>query len=68
LHESYQTSVAAGNGAAPGIVAGQMDEMDETGSDQPGTADASLDLDALPVGDRCRLFNFTGRDDHLAYL
>src|ERR1700684_2255057 len=28
----------------------------------------SLDLDALAVSDRFRLFNFTRRDDHLAYL
>ncbi len=38
------------------------------GADQPGTAQASLDLDALAVSDRFRLFNFTRRDDHLAYL
>ena len=32
-------------------------------------ADASaLDLDALAVSDRLRLFNFTRRDDHVAYL
>ena len=29
---------------------------------------SSLDLDALAVSDRFRLFNFTRRDDHLAYL
>ena len=45
-----------------------MDGTDETGRDQPGTAQASLDLDALAVSDRFRLFNFTRRDDHLAYL
>jgi uncharacterized protein (TIGR02677 family) len=28
----------------------------------------ALDLDALAVGDRFRLFNFTRRDDHVAYL
>ncbi len=28
----------------------------------------ALDLDALAVSDRFRLFNFTRRDDHLAYL
>src|ERR1700745_1968937 len=33
----------------------------------PGERDA-LDLDALAVSDRFRLFNFTRRDDHLAYL
>jgi uncharacterized protein (TIGR02677 family) len=27
-----------------------------------------VDLDALAVGDRFRLFNFTRRDDHVAYL
>jgi uncharacterized protein (TIGR02677 family) len=32
-----------------------------------GTAD-SYDLDALAVSDRFRLFNFTRRDDYLAYL
>src|ERR1700728_1128320 len=45
-----------------------MDGTGETGHDQPGTAQASLDLDALAVSDRFRLFNFTRRDDHLAYL
>ena len=28
----------------------------------------SLDLDALAVSDRFRLFNFTRRDDHVGYL
>jgi uncharacterized protein (TIGR02677 family) len=28
----------------------------------------ALDLDALAIGDRFRLFNFTRRDDHIAYL
>src|SRR5690242_21767026 len=28
----------------------------------------SLDLDVLAVSDRFRLFNFTRRDDHVAYL
>jgi uncharacterized protein (TIGR02677 family) len=45
-----------------------MDGTDDTGRGQPGTAQASLDLDALAVSDRFRLFNFTRRDDHLAYL
>ena len=36
------------------------------GTDQY-TTDA-LDLDALAVSDRFRLFNFTRRDDHVAYL
>jgi uncharacterized protein (TIGR02677 family) len=42
-----------------------MDEIDGNGRD-PGRD--SLDLDALAVSDRFRLFNFTRRDDHLAYL
>ena len=45
-----------------------MDGTGETGRSQPETAQASLDLDALAVSDRFRLFNFTRRDDHLAYL
>ena len=45
-----------------------MDGTAETGRSQPETAQASLDLDALAVSDRFRLFNFTRRDDHLAYL
>ena len=45
-----------------------MEGTDEIGHDGPGTAQASLDLDALAVSDRFRLFNFTRRDDHLAYL
>jgi uncharacterized protein (TIGR02677 family) len=45
-----------------------MDGTDENGRAAPETAHASLDLDALAVGDRFRLFNFTRRDDHLAYL
>ena len=45
-----------------------MDGWDETGRDQPGASQASLDLDAPAVSDRFRLFNFTRRDDHLAYL
>src|ERR1700730_11920191 len=38
---------------------------------QDGSAElerSSLDLDALAVSDRFRLFNFTRRDDHVAYL
>ena len=42
-----------------------MDEQGENGRD-PGRD--SLHLDALAVSDRFRLFNFTRRDDHLAYL
>jgi uncharacterized protein (TIGR02677 family) len=38
-----------------------MDGTDEYPAD-------SLDLDALAVSDRFRLFNFTRRDDHVAYL
>jgi uncharacterized protein (TIGR02677 family) len=45
-----------------------MDGTAEAGRSQPETAQASLDLDALAVSDRFRLFNFTRRDDHLAYL
>jgi uncharacterized protein (TIGR02677 family) len=45
-----------------------MDGTEEIGHDGPGRAQASLDLDALAVSDRFRLFNFTRRDDHLAYL
>ncbi|HEX3712977.1 MAG TPA: TIGR02677 family protein [Trebonia sp.] len=45
-----------------------MDGTDETGQEHPGAAHVSLDLDALAVSDRFRLFNFTRRDDHLAYL
>ena len=41
-------------------------------ADQTADADrgerTSLDLDALAVSDRFRLFNFTRRDDHVAYL
>lgn len=66
--DSYQISVAARGNAGAGIVSRQMDGTDETGYDRPGTAQASLDLDALAVSDRFRLFNFTRRDDHLAYL
>jgi len=35
---------------------------------EPGDAHSSLDLDALAVSDRFLLFNFTRRDDHVAYL
>jgi uncharacterized protein (TIGR02677 family) len=45
-----------------------MDGTDENGRIAPETAHASLDLDALAVSDRFLLFNFTRRDDHLAYL
>ncbi|MBO0805618.1 MAG: DUF2397 domain-containing protein [Nocardiopsaceae bacterium] len=41
--------------------------MTEPGGDGEGRRD-SLDLDALAVSDRFRLFNFTRRDDHVAYL
>jgi uncharacterized protein (TIGR02677 family) len=33
-----------------------------------GADSSALDLDALAVSDRLRLFNFTRRDDHVAYL
>jgi len=42
-----------------------MDEIDGNGRTHGRD---SLDLDALAVSDRFRLFNFTRRDDHLAYL
>jgi uncharacterized protein (TIGR02677 family) len=42
-----------------------MDEIDGNGRTQGRD---SLDLDALAVSDRFRLFNFTRRDDHIAYL
>ena len=42
-----------------------MDSRDENGRD-PGRD--SLHLDAFAVSDRFRLFNFTRRDDHVAYL
>jgi uncharacterized protein (TIGR02677 family) len=45
-----------------------MNGPNQTGRSQPETAHASLNLDALAVSDRFRLFNFTRRDDHLAYL
>ena len=43
----------------------------EDGQTEDGAAVAqrnSLDLDALAVSDRFRLFNFTRRDDHVGYL
>src|ERR671924_36778 len=43
-----------------------MADQTENGADR-GERN-SLDLDALAVSDRFRLFNFTRRDDHLAYL
>ncbi|MGH3169606.1 MAG: DUF2397 family protein, partial [Trebonia sp.] len=45
--------------------------MTEPGSEAAGADQGrrdSLDLDALAVSDRFRLFNFTRRDDHVAYL
>jgi uncharacterized protein (TIGR02677 family) len=41
---------------------------DQTGDGTDRGERNSLDLDALAVSDRFRLFNFTRRDDHLAYL
>jgi len=41
---------------------------DQTGDDADPNERNSLDLDALAVSDRFRLFNFTRRDDHVAYL
>src|SRR5215469_5742742 len=43
-----------------------MADQASAGAD-PGGRD-SLDLDSLAVSDRFRLFNFTRRDDHVAYL
>src|ERR1700746_4155309 len=43
-----------------------MADQTEDGADQGQRS--SLDLDALAVSDRFRLFNFTRRDDHIAYL
>ena len=41
---------------------------DQTGDSTDRGERNSLDLDALAVSDRFRLFNFTRRDDHVAYL
>ena len=41
---------------------------DQTGDGADRGERKSLDLDALAVSDRFRLFNFTRRDDHVAYL
>jgi hypothetical protein len=43
-----------------------MAEWSADGADRGGRS--SLDLDALAVSDRFRLFNFTRRDDQVAYL
>jgi uncharacterized protein (TIGR02677 family) len=42
--------------------------MTELIGDAASTTRSSLDLDALAVSDRFLLFNFTRRDDHVAYL
>jgi uncharacterized protein (TIGR02677 family) len=42
--------------------------VDQTGDGAERGERNSLDLDALAVSDRFRLFNFTRRDDHVAYL
>jgi uncharacterized protein (TIGR02677 family) len=42
--------------------------VDQTGNGADRSERNSLDLDALAVSDRFRLFNFTRRDDHVAYL
>jgi len=59
----------------PGTICGrgQAEIRDQTMADQVSEGvdrgeRNSLDLDALAVGDRFRLFNFTRRDDHVAYL
>src|SRR6266487_6952381 len=41
---------------------------DQTGDGADRGERNALDLDALAVSDRFRLFNFTRRDDHVAYL
>src|SRR6201997_507340 len=41
---------------------------DQTGNSADRSERNSLDLDALAVSDRFLLFNFTRRDDHVAYL
>ena len=41
---------------------------DQTGDGTDRGEPTSLDLDALAVSDRFRLFNFTRRDDHVVYL
>ena len=41
---------------------------DQTGEGADPVGRSSLDLDSLAVSDRFRLFNFTRRDDHVAYL
>src|SRR5580693_10162004 len=41
---------------------------DQTGDGTDRGERNSLDLDALAISDRFRLFNFTRRDDHVAYL
>jgi uncharacterized protein (TIGR02677 family) len=43
-----------------------MADQTEDGADRGERS--SLDLDALAVSDRFRLFNFTRRDEHVAYL
>ncbi len=46
---------------------GQAAERQTAEGADPGGR-SSLDLDSLAVTDRLRLFNFTRRDDHVAYL
>ena len=43
-------------------------DVDDEGSRAADGGRSSLDLDALAVSDRFLLFNFTRRDDHVAYL
>jgi uncharacterized protein (TIGR02677 family) len=43
-------------------------DVDDEGSRSADGGRSSLDLDALAVSDRFLLFNFTRRDDHVAYL
>src|SRR5215468_3480837 len=67
------------NGGPPGGAArhyrlsgyrASMTELAEPGQEgqRGAAARSSLDLDALAVSDRFLLFNFTRRDDHVAYL
>jgi uncharacterized protein (TIGR02677 family) len=44
------------------------DQTEDSAAPGQGDERNSLDLDALAVSDRFRLFNFTRRDDHVAYL
>ncbi|HEX6522410.1 MAG TPA: TIGR02677 family protein [Streptosporangiaceae bacterium] len=67
-----QTSVSTETGAAsnrsnPSNVSNPSNASNINNASDASSASA-LDLDALAVSDRFRLFNFTRRDDHVAYL